>query len=233
MSVIRVLVADDQPMARAGMRMLLKNEEDIEVVAEAVDGRDALNQARAQGPDVILMDVRMSGTDGVAATRMVVEEGLTAQSGQPIKIIIITTFDIDQYIYDALHAGASGFLLKHVLPAEIAAAIRAVVAGGAWLDPTVARRLIDTFNAPPERQTSTSAQIAGLTPREQEVLVLLAQGLSNAEVAKQLEVTEATVRTHLARVMQKLGVREKAQAVIAAYQRGIVPATPPKSNPPQ
>jgi DNA-binding NarL/FixJ family response regulator len=162
----------------------------------------------------------------------VVEEGLTAQSGQPIKIIIITTFDIDQYIYDALHAGASGFLLKHVLPAEIAAAIRAVVAGGAWLDPTVARRLIDTFNAPPERHTSTPARIAGLTPKEQEVLVLLAQGLSNAEVGKQLDMAEATVRTHLARVMHKLDVREKAQAVIAAYQSGIVPTAPPTSNPP-
>ncbi|MGH8934254.1 MAG: response regulator [Egibacteraceae bacterium] len=233
MSMIQVVIVDDQPMARAGIRMLLKNEEDIEVVAEAVDGQDALTQARAQRPDVILMDVRMPGTDGVAATRTVVEEGLTAQSGQPIRIIILTTYDIDQAVYDALHAGASGFLLKHVVPAEIAAAIRAVVAGGAWLDPTVARRLIDKFTAPPERHTSTRARMAGLTAREEEVLILLAQGRSNAEVGKQLDITEATVRTHLAKVMGKLNVREKAQAVIAAYQAGIVPSMPPKSSPPQ
>jgi DNA-binding NarL/FixJ family response regulator len=229
MSVIRVVVVDDQPMARAGMRMLLKNEEDIEVVAEAIDGQDALTQARTQRPDVILMDVRMPGTDGVAATRAVVEEDLTAQSGQPIRIIILTTFDIDQYVYDALQAGASGFLLKHVLPAEMAAAIRAVVAGGAWLDPSVARRLIDKFNASADRRTSTPAQMNQLTPREREVLILLAQGLSNAEVGTQLHISEATVRTHLARVMAKLDVREKAQAVIAAYQNGLVQPLKPNA----
>jgi DNA-binding NarL/FixJ family response regulator len=234
MSVIRVVVADDQPMARAGIRMLLKNEEDIDVVAEAVDGQDALTLARAQRPDVILMDVRMPGTDGVAATRTVVKEGLTAQSGAPIRVIILTTFDIDQYVYDALRAGASGFLLKHVMPADIVAAIRAVVAGGAWLDPTVARRLIDKFNSQPEEQhISTPAQLAKLTPREQKVLILLAQGLSNSDVGTRLDIAEATVRTHLARVMSKLDVREKAQAVIAAYQAGIVPKTSPKLNPPE
>lgn len=231
MNVIRVMVVDDQPMARAGIKMLLKNEEDIEVVAEAVDGQDALIQASAQRPDVILMDVRMPGTDGVAATRAVVEEGLTAQNGEPIRIIILTTYDIDQAIYDALHAGASGFLLKHVIPAEMAAAIRAVVAGGAWLDPSVARRLIKTFNTPPNLRTSTPAQMAELTPREREVLILLAQGLSNAEVGAHLHIAEVTVRTHLARVMAKLDVREKAQAVIAAYQNGLV--QPPQSNAPQ
>jgi DNA-binding NarL/FixJ family response regulator len=233
MSMIRVVVVDDEPLARAGMSMLLKNEEDIEVVAEAVDGQDALTQARTQRPDVILMDVRMPGTDGVAATRAVVESELTARSGQPIRIIILTTYDIDQAIYDALHAGASGFLLKRAIPAEIAAAIRAVAAGGAWLDPTVARRLIAKFNAPPEWRTSTPAQMADLSPREQEVLRFLALGLSNAEVGKQLGITEATVRTHLTRVMRKLDVREKAQAVIAAYQNGLVPTISPESNPPQ
>ena len=233
MSVIRVVVADDQPMARAGIRMLLKNEEDIEVVAEAVDGEDALTHARAERPDVILMDVRMPGTDGVAATRAVVEEGLTAHSGQPIRIIILTTYDIDQYVYDALHAGASGFLLKHAIPAEIAAAIHAVVEGGGWLDPGVARRLIDKFNTPPDLRTSTPAQIAELTPREQEVLILLAQGLSNTEVGTQLHIAEATVRTHLARVMSKLDVREKTQAVIAAYEHGLVQTISSKSNPSQ
>src|SRR5262249_43250724 len=140
-------------------------------------------------------------------------------------------FDIDQHVYDALRAGASGFLLKHVIPAEIAAAIRTVAAGGAWLDPSVARRLIDKFNSSPEeKRTSTSVQLPNLTPREQEVLILLAQGLSNADVGTRLNITEATVRTHLARVMNKLDVREKAQAVIIAYQAGIVLTSPPKSD---
>ena len=233
MSKIQVLVVDDEPMARAGIRMLLKNEEDIDIVAEAVDGQDALTQARVQRPDVILMDVRMPGTDGVKATRAVIEEGLTTQNDQPIRIIILTTFNLDEYVYDALHAGASGFLLKRAIPAEIAAAIRAVVAGGGWLDPDVACKLIDRFKAQPEQQQiSTPAQMAELTRREQEVLVLLAQGLSNTDVATKLEISEATVRTHLNRVMAKLHVREKAQAVIAAYQHGLV-LTPSQSNPSQ
>jgi DNA-binding NarL/FixJ family response regulator len=224
MSAIRVIIADDEQMARGGIRMLLKNEEDIEIVAEAVDGQDALTQARTQRPDAILMDVRMPGTDGVAATRTVVEEGLTAQSGEPIKIIILTTFNLDQYVYDALKAGASGFLLKHVVPAELAAAIRAVVTGGACLDPTITRRLIDRFNAQPDQQhISTPAQLAQLTTREREVLILLAQGLSNTEVGARLNITEKTVKTYLSKIMPKLGVRQKAQAVIAAYQAQIVP----------
>jgi DNA-binding NarL/FixJ family response regulator len=224
MSAIRVIIADDEHMARGGIRMLLKNEEDIEIVAEAVNGQDTLTQARTQRPDVILMDVRMPGTDGVAATRTVVEEGLTAQSGEPIKIIILTTFNLDQYVYDALKAGASGFLLKHVAPAELAAAIRAVVTGGACLDPTITRRLIDRFNAQPDQQhISTPAQLAQLTTREREVLILLAQGLSNTEVGARLNITEKTVKTYLSKIMPKLGVRQKAQAVIAAYQAQIVP----------
>jgi DNA-binding NarL/FixJ family response regulator len=224
MSAIRVIIADDQPMARGGIRNLLKNEEDIEIVAEAVEGRDAITQARTQRPDVILMDVRMPGIDGVTATRTVVEEGLTAQSGEPIKIIMLTTYDVDQYIYDALKAGASGFLLKHVVPAEIAAAIRAVFTGGACLDPVVARRLIEKVNAlPDQKPLSTPAQLAQLTPRERDVLILLAQGLSNAEVGTRLNIAEATVRSHLARIMPKLEVQGKAQAVIVAYQAGIVP----------
>lgn len=230
MSAIQVMVADDQPMIRAGIKMLLKPEQDITVIAEAVDGEDALIQARTKRPDVILMDVRMPGTDGVAATRAVVEERLTAHSDQPIKIIIMTTFDIDQAVYDALRAGASGFLLKHAASAEIAAAIRTAVAGGAWLDPTAARQLIDKFNSPREQHTSTSDQFAELTPREREVLILLAQGRSNAEVGAQLGIKETTVKTHLTHVMGKLGVREKAQAVIVAYQKGLVPINPSRST---
>jgi DNA-binding NarL/FixJ family response regulator len=220
--VIRVVVVDDQPLVRAGIVMLVNAEEDVAVVAEAADGQAALTQVRAQRPDVVLMDVRMPGTDGVAATRAVIDEGLTAQSGQPIGVIILTTYHIDEAVYAALRAGASGFLLKDAAPAEIVNAIRAVVAGEAWLDPAVARRLIDEFATRPEQHAPTPAEMAQLTPREREVLTLLARGLSNAEVAIDLFISEATVKTHLARVMMKLGVREKAQAVAAAYQTGLV-----------
>lgn len=202
--------------------MLVNAEEDIVVVAEAADGNQALVQIREHRPDVILMDVRMPGTDGVAATRAVVNEGLTAQNGQPIGVIILTTYHIDESVYAALRAGASGFLLKDAAPAEIVNAIRSVVAGEAWLDPAVARRLIDEFAARPEPHTPTPAEMAQLTPREREVLSLMARGLSNADVAVELFISEATVKTHLARVMMKLGVREKAQAVAAAYQTGLV-----------
>jgi DNA-binding NarL/FixJ family response regulator len=220
--VIRVVVVDDQPLVRAGIVMLVNAEEDIAVVAEAIDGKDALAQIRAHRPDVVLMDVRMPGTDGVAATRAVVEEGLSAQNGQPVGVIILTTYHIDEAVYAALRAGASGFLLKDAAPAEIVNAIRSVVAGEAWLDPAVARRLIDEFAARPEPHTPTPAEMAQLTPREREVLSLMARGLSNADVALELFISEATVKTHLARVMMKLGVREKAQAVAAAYQTGLV-----------
>ncbi|MGH3873928.1 MAG: response regulator [Pseudonocardiaceae bacterium] len=226
--MIRVVVVDDQPLVRAGIAMLVNAEDDIAVVAEAADGQQALVQARAQRPDVILMDVRMPGTDGVAATRAVLEQGLTAHTGAPIGVIILTTYHIDEAVYAALRAGASGFLLKDAAPAEIVNAIRAVVAGEAWLDPAVTRRLIDDFATRPEQHAPTPAEMAQLTPREREVLTLLAQGMSNADVAVQLFISEATVKTHLARVMMKLGVREKAQAVAAAYQTGLV--TAPRSS---
>ena len=220
--MIRVVVVDDQPLVRAGIAMLVNAEEDIAVVAEATDGQEALTQVRAQRPDVVLMDVRMPGTDGVAATRAVIDEGLTAQNGQLIGVIILTTYHIDEAVYAALRAGASGFLLKDAAPTEIAAAIRAVASGEAWLDPAVTRRLIDEFNARPEPHAPTPAEMAQLTPREREVLTLMARGMSNADVAVELFISEATVKTHLARVMMKLGVREKAQAVAAAYQTGLV-----------
>jgi DNA-binding NarL/FixJ family response regulator len=224
--VIRVVVVDDQPLIRAGIALLVSAEEDITIVAEAADGQDALIQARDQRPDVLLMDVRMPGTDGVDATRAVIEGGLTAQSGQPVRVIILTTYHIDEAVYAALRAGASGFLLKDAAPTEIVAAIRAVAAGEAWLDPTVTRQLIDEFAARPEQHIPTPAQMAQLTPREREVLILLAQGLSNTEVAGQLFISEATVKTHLAHVMAKLSVREKTQAVIAAYQTWLVQLRP-------
>jgi DNA-binding NarL/FixJ family response regulator len=220
--MIRVIVVDDQPLVRAGIVMLVNAEEDISVIAEAADGKEALAQIRKHRPDVVLMDVRMPGTDGVTATRTLVDEGLTSQNGQPIGVIILTTYHIDEAVYAALRAGASGFLLKDAAPTEIVNAIRSVVNGEAWLDPAVARRLIDEFAARPEPHTPTPAEMAQLTPREREVLSLMARGLSNADVAVELFISEATVKTHLARVMMKLGVREKAQAVAAAYQTGLV-----------
>jgi DNA-binding NarL/FixJ family response regulator len=233
--MIRVVIADDQALVRAGIAMLVNAEEDIAVVAEASDGQEALTQARTQRPDVILMDVRMPGTDGVEATRAVTDESLTAQNGQPIGVIILTTYHLDEAVYAALRAGASGFLLKDAAPTEIVAAIRAVAGGEAWLDPAVTRRLIDDVAARPEHNTPTPAQMAKLTPREREVLILLAQSLSNADVAAQLFISEATVKTHLAHVMTKLGVREKAHAVIAAYQTGLVQphvqSPPPRPSP--
>jgi DNA-binding NarL/FixJ family response regulator len=231
--MIRVVVVDDQAFARAGISMLVNAEEDITVVAEAADGQEALTQARAQRPNVILMDVRMPGTDGVEATRAVIEEGLTAQNDEPIGIIILTTYHVDEDVYAALRAGASGFLLKDAPTTEIVAAIRAVAAGAAWLDPTVTRQLIQEFATRPEQHTPTPAEMAQLTRREREVLIHLARGLSNADVARKLFISEATVKTHLARVMMKLEVREKAQAVAAAYQTGLVQPPPPRSNPSQ
>ncbi|MGH3831923.1 MAG: response regulator [Pseudonocardiaceae bacterium] len=229
--MIRVVVVDDQPLVRAGITMLVNAEEDIAVVAEAANGQEALTQLRAERPDVVLMDVRMPGTDGIEATRAVTDEGLTARDGQPIRIIILTTYHVDEAVYAALRAGASGFLLKDAAPAEIATAIRAVAAGEGWLGAAVTRRLIDDFAAQPAQNTPTPAEMGQLTRREREVLTLLARGLSNADVAAKLFISEATVKTHLARVMAKLNVREKSQAVAAAYQTGLVQPPTPRSRP--
>lgn len=219
--MIRVILADDQILVRAGFRVLLKTAGDIEVVGEAGDGAEAVALAGRERPDVVLMDVRMPGTDGVAATRAVINSGLVAQGGAPIEVLILTSYHVDEAVYAALRAGASGFLLKGAAPVEIVNAIRSVVAGEAWLDPAVARRLIDEFATRPER-APTPAEMAQLTPREREVLAVLALGMSNSEVATHLNIRETTVKTHLARLMLKLEVREKAQAVAAAYQTGLV-----------
>jgi DNA-binding NarL/FixJ family response regulator len=220
--MIRVVVVDDQPLVRAGLAMLLNAENDIEIIAEASDGEAALTQVRLLRPDVILMDVRMPGIDGVEATRAVINEGLTTQGGQRIGIIILTTYHIDEAVYAALRAGASGFILKDAAPTEIVAAIRAVAIGEAWLDPAVTRQFVGEVTTRPDQHVPTPAQMSRLTPREREVLILVAQGLSNVEIAAQLVISEATVKTHLSRIMMKLDVREKAQAVTAAYQTGLV-----------
>jgi DNA-binding NarL/FixJ family response regulator len=230
MSAIRVVIVDDQPLARAGIKMLVQTETDIDIVAEASDGEEAIIRARAERPDVLLMDVCMPGTNGVEATRTLIDEGLISENGQPVRIIILTTYDVDEYVYSALRAGASGFLIKDSAPTEIVAAIRAVAAGEAWLGPTVTRRIVDEIATRPEPYSGATVQIDLLTRREQEVLILLAEGSSNGEVAKKLGISEATVKTHLAHVMAKLGVGDKAQAVIFAYRSGLVRVPSPRNG---
>jgi DNA-binding NarL/FixJ family response regulator len=221
---IRVLLADDQPMIRTGIAMLLDAEPDVDIVGEAGDGGEAVERAGQLRPDVVLMDVRMPGVDGVEATRRITADGFSGSADGPITVLILTTYHVDDAVYSALRAGASGFLLKDAAPTELVAAVRAVAAGEAWLDPAVARGLITEFAARPERNLPTPAELRQLTPRETEVLVLVAHGLSNTEIAAHLVVGEATVKTHFGRVLMKLGLRDRAHAVVAAYQSGLVKA---------
>jgi len=211
---IRVLIADDQALMRTGFRMILDAQADIEVVGEAIDGADAIRRFEKLEPDVVVMDVRMPTMDGIEATRR-----LSALE-RPARVLILTTFDLDEYVYEALRAGASGFLLKDRPPEELVAAVRVIAAGEALLAPTVTRRLIEEFarRAPAAKRT----ELDQLTEREREVLVLMARGLSNAEIAKALFVAETTVKTHVGRVLHKLGLRDRAQAVVLAYESGLV-----------
>ena len=214
--MIRVLIADDQALVRRGFQMILEIEDDIEVVGETADGAEAVAAALQLDPDVVLMDVRMPRVDGIEATKR-----LTAQKARA-KVVMLTTFDMDEYVYEALQAGASGFLLKDVEPELLLAGIRAVHAGESLLAPTVTRRMIDSFLArPPAPDREISGRLAGLTAREREVLGLLARGLTNAEIAAELVVSETTVKTHVGRVLMKLGLRDRVQAVIFAYEAGL------------
>ena len=214
---IRVLLCDDQALVRGGFRMILEAREDIEVVGEAEDGVQALELARRHRPDVILMDVRMPRLDGVEATRRLVEAGAAR------RVLILTTFDLDEYVFEALRAGASGFLLKDVQPAQLVEAIRVVARGEALLAPTVTRRLLDRFaHTLPGPPDPPPPELASLTEREREVLGLLAGGLSNAELAKRLFLSETTVKTHVSSILRKLGLRDRVQAVVLAYQAGLV-----------
>jgi DNA-binding NarL/FixJ family response regulator len=213
---IRVVVADDQGMVRSGFSVLLNAQPDIEVVAEAVNGEEAVARAAELHPDVILMDVRMPVLDGLQATRVITE-----MADAP-KVLVLTTFDLDDYVYEALRAGASGFLLKDASARELADAVRLVAAGDALLSPGVTRRLIAEFARMGAPRTPGRQQLDGLTERESEVLALVARGMSNAEIAGYLVVAEQTVKTHVSRILMKLGLRDRTQAVVLAYETGLV-----------
>ena len=210
----RVVIADDQTLVRGGFRMIL-GAAGIPVVAEAADGTQAVAEVLKHRPDVVLMDIRMPEMDGLEATRRI----LASQAGACCRIIILTTFDLDQYVYTALTVGASGFLLKDVSPEQLVAAVRLIRSGDALLAPSITRRLIKQFA--PRPNVAGHSDLSGLTPRELEVLRLLARGLSNAELAAQLTLSEATVKTHVARILGKLGLRDRVQAVVLAYETGL------------
>jgi len=216
---IKVVLADDQALVRTGFRMILAETDDIEVVGEAGDGDEAVRVVAAAGPDVVLMDVRMPGTDGIAATRRI-------RAAEPApRVLILTTFDLDEYVYAGLRAGASGFVLKDALAPELISAVRVVASGEAVVAPTVTRRLIERFVGDgPEAGRLSLAALDVLTGREREVLMLIARGLANAEIAQGLFLSEGTVKTHVSRILAKLGLRDRLQAVILAYETGLVRA---------
>jgi DNA-binding NarL/FixJ family response regulator len=223
---IRLLIVDDQELVRTGFRLFLETQEDLEVVGEAGDGVEAIERARELRPDLILMDIRMPGMDGVEATARLIAGG----TEPPPRVLMLTTFDLDEYVFGALRAGASGFLLKDAPRERLLEAIRVVHGGEALLSPSITRRLIEDFAARGEPPVAPTAMLERLTPREREVLVLVARGLSNGEIAERLVVTEATVKSHVGSVLMKLDLRDRVQAVVLAYEHGIVVAGDPGSS---
>jgi DNA-binding NarL/FixJ family response regulator len=215
---IRVLLADDQEMVRAGFAMILDAQEDIAVVGDADDGERAIAEAERLAPDVIVMDIQMPKLDGIAATRSI----LARDRGNGPRVLVVTTFDLDEYVYEALRAGASGFLLKNAPPEQLVTAVRVVADGDALLAPRVTKRLIEAFCHQPATPRSPPAALDELTPREREVLALLARGLSNGEIAERLVVSRGTVKTHVERVLMKLNLRDRIQAVVLAYETGLI-----------
>jgi DNA-binding NarL/FixJ family response regulator len=222
--MIRIVIADDQALVRTGFRMILDAEPDLSVVGEAENGREAVELVAAAKPDVVLMDIRMPELDGIEATRCVAGDGTT-------RVLMLTTFDLNEYVYEALRAGASGFLLKDTPADQLAAGVRVVAEGQALLAPSITKRLIEEFATAPQRSAEPPPSLEELTPRELEVFKLLARGMSNAEVAAGLVVSETTVKTHVARVLMKLGLRDRVQAVVLAYEAGVI--TPGQPDDPE
>ena len=220
---IRLLIVDDQELIRTGFRLFLATQDDLEVVGEAGDGAEAIERARELEPDVVLMDIRMPGMDGIEATARLTGAGIEP----PPRVLVLTTFDLDEYVFGALRAGAAGFLLKDAPREQLLEAIRVVHGGEALLSPSITRRLIEDFAARTDPLEPPTALLQQLTPREREVLVLVARGLSNAEIAKRLVVTEATVKSHVGSILSKLHLRDRVHAVVFAYEHGIVVAGDP------
>jgi DNA-binding NarL/FixJ family response regulator len=216
--VIRVLIADDQDLIRLGLRTLIESEDDLAVAGEATDGLQAVKLARTARPEVVLMDIRMPGIDGIEATRRIVADPELAAT----RVVVLTTFELDEYVFDALRHGASGFLTKDTRPADLLTAIRVVAAGEALLSPSVTRRVVREFANRPARTNRPHPQLATLTDRERQIVALVAEGLTNDEIADRLVVSPATARTHVSRAMIKLGARDRAQLVVVAYQSGLV-----------
>jgi len=214
--VTKVLIADDEALVRGGMAAMLSAEDDLEIVGEAIDGADAVEQALLRHPDVVLMDIRMPGMDGIEAPRRL------ASRRSPAHVLIVTTFDLDEYVLEALRAGASGFVLKDTPPARLARAVRLIAAGEALLAPSVTRRLIEHYIRQPSPDEQTATRLAELTERELETLRLVARGLSNAQIAQHQFVAEATVKTHVSHILAKLDLRDRVQALVVAYETGIV-----------
>jgi DNA-binding NarL/FixJ family response regulator len=213
---LRVVIADDQALVRVGFRLILESEEGIEVVAEAGDGEEAVAAVRRHRPDVVLMDVRMPRVDGLEAARRALAAGTAC------RVLMLTTFDLDEYVYAALRAGASGFLLKDVSPEQLVAAVRMVARGDALLAPSITRRLVERFARPQPAAAVAPRELSSLTAREREVMTLMARGLSNGELAERLHLSDATVKTHVARILSKLDLRDRVQAVVLAYETGLV-----------